>query len=172
MFRVRHRFTSWTERCVLAAGMLRGSAAGWQACERLVFVCTGNICRSPYGEVLARARGLTAISCGTDTDNGLPANTRATQVAAMRGIDLSAHRTQRWQDIETGPRDLIVALQLRHARAVLPRARHAGSPVILLSALLPGFATVHDPYGQPAEHFVRTFDLIDAGVSRIQALLR
>jgi protein-tyrosine phosphatase len=171
MFRIRHRFNSWTERCVLAAGMLRGGPAVWSECERLVFVCSGNICRSPYGEVLARARGLSAISCGTHTDNGLTANARAIEVAGSRGVDLSAHRTQRWQDLNTGPGDVIIALQLRHARAVLPRARRARSPVVILSALLPDFETAHDPYGQPAEEFVRVFDLIDAGVSGIQARL-
>lgn len=156
---------------MLAAGRLRGSPAAWERCERLVFICTGNICRSPYGDVLARMRGLAAISCGTDTDRGLPANARATEVAARRGVDLSAHRTQRWQDIETGPRDLIIALQLRHARAVLPRARQAGTPVMLLSALLPGFETVHDPYGQPVEQFEHTFDLIDTGMAALVSRL-
>jgi protein-tyrosine phosphatase len=172
VFRVRQRVNSWVERGAVAAGFLSGTPAAWAGCERLVFVCTGNICRSPYGEVVARSQGVNAISCGTHTDDGLPAYPRAIEVAAARNVDLSGHRTHRWEDIEIGAHDIVVALQLRHARSVLPRVRQVGGSVVLLSSMLPRFQTIHDPYGRPAQEFTRVFDLIDTAVSGIAGRLR
>jgi Low molecular weight phosphotyrosine protein phosphatase len=63
----------------------------WRNCERVVFVCTGNICRSPYAEAAARAHGINAVSCGTHTRTGLPADPVAIREAALRGRDMTAH---------------------------------------------------------------------------------
>lgn len=138
--------------------------------ERLIFVCSGNICRSPYAQEAARQHGLEAISCGTHTDNGLPANTAAVREAARRGVDLSAHKTTRWEDLKVEKGDVVVALQLQHALAVLPRARDEAFPVIVFSSLLPSFTTVWDPYGKSDEQFQAVFDLIDTGIARVARL--
>jgi len=66
--------------------------------------------------------------------------------------------------------DVIVAMQLRHALSVLPRARAQAYPVVMFSSLLPGFTTVRDPYGRPDEHFREVFDLIDAGIAQFARL--
>jgi len=127
MLRVRTRLYTWLERSILTLGWLRADELSkWKECERLVFVCTGNICRSPYAEVAAHRHGLRAVSCGTQTQTGLPANATAIEEAALRRVDLSSHATTRWQDFEIGKGDLIVAMQLRHAIAVWPRARAHG----------------------------------------------
>jgi protein-tyrosine phosphatase len=153
---------------MLALGWLRADEARHRPnLKRVVFVCSGNICRSPYAEVIARVRGLTAVSCGTETETGLAADSTAIVEAARRGVDLKAHRTTRWEDLELQAGDLIVAMQLRHARAVLPRARASDCPVVMLSSLLPQFAPVWDPYGKQSPEFQRAFDLIDAGVQRM-----
>jgi protein-tyrosine phosphatase len=131
---------------------------------RLVFVCSGNICRSPYAHALARGRGMNAISCGTHTRAGLPADGMAIKEAARREVDLTSHITTRWEDIDLAEGDLIVAMQLRHAWTVLPRARAYRCPVVMLSSFLPKFAPVWDPYGKPGDAYQRTFDLIDTGV--------
>lgn len=63
--------------------------------RRIVFVCTGNSCRSPLAEVLARARyadlPLIFASAGTDAVAGQPASDGARAVARERGLDLEAH---------------------------------------------------------------------------------
>ena len=153
---------------MLALGWLRADEGRHRPnLKRVVFVCSGNICRSPYAEVIARMRGMTAVSCGTQTETGLEADSTAIVEAARRAVDLKAHRTTRWEDLEPQAGDLIVAMQLRHARAVLPRARAYGCPVVMLSSLLPQFAPVWDPYGKQSPEFQRAFDLIDAGVQRM-----
>jgi protein-tyrosine phosphatase len=172
MLRVRARLNSSIERGVLALGWLRADGLRqWAHCRRLIFACSGNICRSPYAQVAARRQGLAAISCGTHTNNGLPADSVAIREAARRGLDLSSHLTTKWEDLVVEQGDLIVAMQLQHAIAVLPRARAEAFPVIMFSSLLPGFTTVHDPYGKPAEEFREVFDLIDLGIARIARLL-
>lgn len=64
--------------------------------RRIVFVCTGNSCRSPLAEVLARARyaelPLIFASAGTDAVAGQPASAGAIAVARERGLDLAHHR--------------------------------------------------------------------------------
>ena len=168
MLRVRTRLYPLIERSLLTFGWLRADETRHgRHCKRVVFVCSGNICRSPYAEVIARMRGLPAVSCGTHTQTGLPADATAIVEATRRAVDLSAHRTTRWEDFEPGDGDLLVAMQLRHARAILPRARDKGCPVVMLSSLLPEFAPVWDPFGKGSPEFQRSFDLIDAGVERL-----
>jgi protein-tyrosine phosphatase len=171
MLRVRARLNSAVERGVLTLGWLRADRLPqWQECARLVFVCSGNICRSPYAQEVARRHGLAAVSCGTHTNNGLPADSSAVREAAQRGVDLAAHRTMRWQNLQIDKGDVILTMQLQHALAVLPRARAESSPVVMFSSLLPDFRTIRDPYGKPPEEFREVFDLIDAGIARIARL--
>jgi protein-tyrosine-phosphatase len=65
--------------------------------RRIVFVCTGNTCRSPLAEVLARARyaelPLIFASAGTDAAAGQPASAEACAIARERGLDLEGHRS-------------------------------------------------------------------------------
>jgi protein-tyrosine phosphatase len=171
MLRVRARLNSLIERGVLALGCLRADRLRqWHHCRRLIFVCSGNICRSPYAQEAARRHGIAAVSCGTHTNNGLPAEPAAIREAARRGVDLSAHRTTKWDDLAIEKGDVIVAMQLRHALTVLSRARAEAYPVVMFSSLLPGFATVWDPFGKPDEQFRQVFDLIDAGIARFAGL--
>ena len=102
------------ERGVLALGWLRADRLRrWPGQGRLVFVCSGNICRSPYAQEVARRHGIAAVSCGIDTNNGLPADSAAMRTAAQRGVDLSAHRTTKWEDLVVATGDVIVAMQLK-----------------------------------------------------------
>jgi protein-tyrosine phosphatase len=167
MLRVRTYLYPEIERGVLALGWLRADQARHGRSRRLVFVCSGNICRSPYAQAVARQRGVNAVSCGTQTHAGLPANEVAIAEAARRSIDLTSHRTTRWEDLEIEEDDLIVVMQLRHALSVLPRARERSCPVVMLSSLLPEFAPVFDPYGKESAAFQRAFGLIDRGIQSI-----
>lgn len=169
MLHIRRRIYPWLERGALAAGHLRfKEAIRWREAKRLVFVCTGNICRSPYAEFVARQYGLRAISCGIATDPGLPANETAILEARRRERDITSHRTTRWQDVRMEAGDVIVALELKHALVVRPRARKENVPVVLLSSMLPGkFEVLRDPYGRPQSEYARVFDLIEQSVRPI-----
>lgn len=153
----------------MAAGWFREEdPRRWRDFRRVVFVCTGNICRSPYAESVARKHGLVAVSCGVHTENGLPADPTAIIEAGLRNRDITAHRTTRWQDLEISSGDIIIATELRHALAVRPKARDARCRVVLLSSLLPQkFEVLRDPYGRAQQEYARIFDLIDSSVERL-----
>lgn len=139
--------------------------------RRVVFVCTGNICRSPFAEALARKMGLEAISCGTRTDPDLPANQDAILHARAFGIDLQSHRTCRWEDVKLKQDDLIVAAELHHFRSVRRRAVSEGCRVVLMSGLLNGrFSLIADPYGRGAEEFGAVYSLISQAVRELVRL--
>jgi protein-tyrosine phosphatase len=130
--------------------------------DRLVFVCTGNICRSVYAEAVARSLGLEAVSAGIVTTPGLPANPQAIVEARARGLDLSSHRTRAWSDLELRQGDLVLPAQLHHLLVVRRRVLEEGCPAVLMSHFSGDrFAVVRDPYGQDATVFREVFDLID-----------
>ncbi|HEY0941130.1 MAG TPA: hypothetical protein VGE08_13605 [Steroidobacter sp.] len=172
MLSVRKRVYPLVERAFATSSLCADITRPWGAPGRLVFVCTGNICRSPYAEFVARARGLNAISCGTHTTADLPADAVAIAEAARRGVDLQPHRTSRWQDVQLNNNDIVIATQLRHFFSVLPRAREANCRVALMSSLLlPQFNVVWDPYGREPQAYVHAFELIDRAVGKIAQLV-
>jgi protein-tyrosine phosphatase len=174
MIQLRRRIYTCVERAVLASGSLGANGHELPSGSgRLIFVCTGNICRSPYAEFVARSLGMEAISAGTNTHQGLPADRTAVAEASRRGVDMTAHLTTRWEDVELRPGDLVVAMQLRHAYAVRPRARQHDCHVVMLNAfLLPRFAVIWDPYGKPQHAYAESFDLIESGLQRLVSRLR
>ncbi|WP_081617282.1 hypothetical protein [Thioalkalivibrio sulfidiphilus] len=130
--------------------------------ERLVFVCTGNICRSAYAEAVARSLGFEAVSAGVDTTPGLPAYPQTIVEAQARGLDLTSHRTTAWSDLELRPGDLVLPAQLHHFLAVRPRVRDEGCQAVLMSHFCGNpFSVVRDPYGRDEAVFREVFDLID-----------
>lgn len=58
----------------------------WHRVERFVFVCNGNICRSPYAAAKAASLGLRSASAGLATKNGCPASEAARKHALWRGL--------------------------------------------------------------------------------------
>ena len=68
--------------------------------DKIIFICTGNTCRSPMAEGLFRAHGgeektgLTAASAGLFTQDGMPASQNAVTSAAELGADITAHRSR------------------------------------------------------------------------------
>lgn len=79
--------------------------------QRLVFICSGNICRSPLAEVYARSLGRDAASCGLNCGDGFPADARAIGFAASHGLSLENHKTVNVKDFEFRNDDLIIVME-------------------------------------------------------------
>lgn len=79
--------------------------------QRLVFICSGNICRSPLAEVYARSLGRDAASCGLNCGDGFPADARAMEFAASHGLSLENHKTVNVKDFVFRSDDLIVVME-------------------------------------------------------------
>jgi protein-tyrosine phosphatase len=133
---------------------------------KILFVCTGNICRSPTAEgvlkEMARRAGLKihVESRGThDYHVGEPPDERAQNHALRRGYDLSEQRARHVSAEDYREFDLIVAMDRGHLR-MLERAcspEHRGK----LRLFVPG-RDVPDPYYGGPEEFEQVLDLVEA----------
>lgn len=139
----------------------------------ILFVCMGNICRSPLAEGIFRHRlaeraahlNVTIDSAGTHSYHvGDPPDQRAQTAAARRGIDISMLGARKVVEIDFERFDYILVMDDENRRALLQRSEpeyHAKVRLFLdYSRANPG-AEVPDPYyGGPAG-FERVIDLIE-----------
>ena len=99
----------------------------------LLFVCTGNTCRSAMAEPLMRARleraglgdRIAVRSAGVAADAGAPASKGAANVLNARGMDGAAHMASRVDDELVRWADLILTMGQSHKRAILERHMEA-----------------------------------------------
>lgn len=140
-----------------------------------MFVCTGNICRSPMAEVVLRAVAadhglesrLRSRSAGTgDWHVGERADARTIDALARRGYDGSAHRARQFAASAFADSDLIVALDRTHELILREWARTEDDDgkIALLSAFDPHAPApdVPDPYYAGPEMFDRVLGMIEA----------
>ena len=132
----------------------------------ILFVCTGNSCRSPMAEayfnMLAerdRRDDFAADSAGIHTFDGCSASMQAQIVAKSFGGDLSSFRSTRFEKRMANDYDLIIAMTCGHRAALLEIA--PGAPVKLLMDFA-GLenADVPDPYGENVEGYARVFSFM------------
>jgi len=146
--------------------------------KRLLFVCTGNLCRSPLAQrLMERAladRGLTdsvsVDSAGTHARVGEPPDPSAIEVAAAYGVDISAQRARALVAEDFANFDLIVALDLGHLdslRFLRPEGARANVRLLLQGMAGTGDAEVPDPYGRQRDEFEFAARLIEVGVRRL-----
>jgi protein-tyrosine phosphatase len=133
--------------------------------KRFVFVCSGNICRSPYADRKLRQVGvLESASCGTTAIDGAQANATATIIAGERGVDLSSHLSTSLASMELQSTDLIVALEPQHCAALAQRVAAAQCQITLLGLwCMKHRPLIPDPYGKSAACFRTVFDMVDEG---------
>jgi len=142
--------------------------------SRVLFVCLGNICRSPTAEGVLRdlaareAPGLTLEidSAGTASYHiGSPPDPRSQRAALARGIDISGLRARRIERRDFDRFDYILAMDasnLAQLEALRPRDSHARLDLFMRYAPQLGARDVPDPYyGGPAD-FERVLDLTTA----------
>ncbi len=132
---------------------------------RIVFVCTGNICRSPYAEYLARElSGSTDIefaSAGIIARAGNPPSSDGVAVASELGIDLTPHGASPLTSEVVGMADIIYGMEDEHVEAVLelnPQAR--------VELLRPDARGIPDPYGQDHQAYLVAYRLIEEALRR------
>ena len=111
---------------------------------KILFVCTGNICRSPMAEVMLR-HALTSRACAADIEiassgtwayDGSPATVAAVDAMRARGIDASAHLSRPVVREELEEADLIVVMTSVHVREVLDVAPDVRSKLVMLKELV------------------------------------
>ncbi len=151
---------------------------------RLLFVCMGNICRSPLAEGvfrhLAREAGLEdkfeIASAGTgDWHVGNPPDRRMRQTAARHGVSLDGQRAQVVTPAHLDAYDLILAMDpqnLRHLQAMARRPEQAAKIALFRSHdPEPGDGAVPDPYHGDADGFEEVYRIVQrTAVALLQSL--
>lgn len=141
---------------------------------RLLFVCTGNTCRSPMAEVIARReaerRGwddFEVRSAGVAAWDGDPASGGAVRAAARHGLSLEGHAATRLDEVLAAWADLILVMSPAHLIQVIHLG--AGDRAALLTAFAEGAGEgggVPDPIGGSDEEYLNTFSFLEALIGR------
>ena len=150
------------------------SADPWARPIRLLFVCTGNTCRSPMAEAVARERirrlgwsGVEVASAGVWAGPGHPASPEAVEVAGRRGYDLAGHHSRPITDAALAS-DLILTMGPSHLEALL------GTPAAGRVSTLGAFADGRvDPFDglSVADPIGMGVDMYDATIGQLEVLI-
>ncbi|MEQ9061248.1 MAG: phosphotyrosine protein phosphatase [Gammaproteobacteria bacterium] len=133
--------------------------------ERFVFVCLGNVCRSPYGEFLAREAGLNSASLGLSTSTGIPAFPKAIEIAGAFGHNLTSHSATDLSDFAVRGSDLFLVMEVRQARFLQKKLNGTGAQVALLGLWAePARPHIHDPMSLSDEYFKTCYRVIQSAV--------
>ena len=163
--------------------VVREGAVGRQALAdamrvRIVFVCTGNTCRSPMAAGLARAmladrlgcsvgqlagKGYEVSSAGVFAAGGSPATAEARQAAGKFGADLSGHRSQKMGAELIKSADMVLCMTQTHVEAVRRVARSVGTKIRRLDEA----SDIPDPIGGGAAVYRKTATRIRQALRKV-----
>lgn len=148
---------------------------------RVLFVCTGNICRSPTAHGLLRqavqgagwAGWVEVDSAGTHSyHTGDPPDHRSVAAARARGVMIDDLRARTLVPGDADEFDLILAMDgghMAHIERMIPPGRRARTGMFLDFAPQAGVRDMPDPYYGGARDFERVLDLAEAGVAGLMA---
>lgn len=148
---------------------------------KILFVCTGNSCRSVMAKGYLEKRlrelgkeGIEVSSAGLIRLIGMEATEKAKQVAGEEGIELSDHRTRMINELDVRESDLIFVMESRHKQYIVGKYPKAAKKTYLLKDFkkLGNFETsehpdIADPITKDTDFYRKIFSIIKESIERI-----
>ena len=132
----------------------------WRKEGNILFVCTGNVCRSPMAEGIAkklwqeRGKKIKIYSAGTAALPGLKASPLSIKIMKKRGITIDSHRSTLLNKKTVEEADLILVMEQRHKKEILNISPFAEGKVFLLKHFALGIKEeIIDPLGGSEETY-------------------
>jgi protein-tyrosine phosphatase len=143
--------------------------------RRILVVCDGNLCRSPYLEaVLQRSLPDIAVTSAgfVGSDRAVPQISVA--LSAQRGLELSHYRSRPITQSKVQDVDLVIVMDAGQARRMARNFRVKRGRVVIAGDLEPSFnesRAIRDPWNQSVEAYKSTFDRLDRCAATLVRLL-
>lgn len=142
--------------------------------DSVLVVCAGNICRSPTGEYLLKAKlegkNIKVSSAGLTALEGKPADATAKQIAQANGINMDAHQGRQLTSQLIAQNSVILVMEQRHLNDLHSQYPEARGKTFLLGKWIDN-TEIPDPYRQSQEAFEHVYALIDSACSAWQKYL-
>ncbi|HEX9382187.1 MAG TPA: hypothetical protein VF908_02230 [Gemmatimonadaceae bacterium] len=143
--------------------------------RRILVVCHGNLCRSPYLQaVLKRSLPEAVVTSAGFVGSGRAVPQISVALSAQRGLDLSRYRSQPITQSKVSEADLVIVMDAEQARQVARMFRVKRERIVIAGDLEPMFEksrAIRDPWNQSVDAFKSTFDRLDSCGATLVSLL-
>jgi len=130
---------------------------------KILFVCTGNICRSPMAEAYFRdlckksKKNVDVVSAGIFAGNNFPPSPEAVKIMSNYNIDISKHKSRQITEELVKSSDLIVAMTKSHRNTIIASFSFVSDKVFLLHGFDGCKKDIFDPFGGNSDIYNKCF---------------
>jgi len=140
--------------------------------KNILFVCRGNICRSPFAEQYSRTifpKDVHLVSCGFIHQDGRKSPPEALSAARKFGVDLSDHQADHITDDMVKNSDLIIIFDEENFRMLLQRYPRYKNRIWFLSEICPDIPLhIEDPFKKDSDTYEKVYSVIAYCIDRMK----